>query len=94
MMSKKNTAIAIRSDNLWTRYQQLSPSKKFIIAVFMIWLVQAIPKWTVAVTADGELSAQIMKMFITPRAETTLSMSRLDLDLDYSNQPVLMTLHS
>jgi hypothetical protein len=35
----------------------------------MIWLAQALPKWTVAVTADGELSAEIMKVFITPRAD-------------------------
>jgi hypothetical protein len=35
--------------------------------VFLIWLAQAIPKWTAAVTADGELSARIMKVFVTPR---------------------------
>lgn len=50
-------------------FQQLSRCKKIILIVFVIWAIQAVPKWTVAITADGELSAKIMKAFITPRAE-------------------------
>lgn len=48
------------------RFKNLSTSKKVIILVFVIWLIQALPKWTVAITADGELSAKIMKIFIDP----------------------------
>ncbi len=54
---------------LYQRYQRLSTSKKVIVIVFLIWLAQALPKWTAAVTADGELSAKIMKVFIQPRSE-------------------------
>jgi hypothetical protein len=50
---------------LW--FNNLSTSKKVILIVFLIWLAQAIPKWTAAITADDELSARIMKVFITPR---------------------------
>ena len=52
---------------LCARYRQLSKGKRVIVIVFMIWLIQALPKWTAAITADGELSAKIMKVFITPR---------------------------
>ncbi len=55
-----------KSSGLYARYKQLSTSKKVIIIVFLIWLIQALPKWTVAITADGELSAKIMKIFVTP----------------------------
>jgi hypothetical protein len=48
-------------------FKKLSTSKKVVLIVFVIWLVQAVPKWTVAITADGELSARIMKIFIEPR---------------------------
>jgi hypothetical protein len=48
-------------------FKKMSTGKKVILIVFIIWLIQAIPKWTVAITADGELSAKIMKIFITPR---------------------------
>jgi hypothetical protein len=48
-------------------FSNLSTSKKVILVVFLIWLAQAIPKWTAAITADDELSARIMKVFITPR---------------------------
>jgi hypothetical protein len=54
-------------NRIFRRYKQLSTSKKVIVIVFLIWLIQALPKWTVAITADGELSARIMKVFITPR---------------------------
>jgi hypothetical protein len=48
-------------------FNRLSTSKKVILVVFLIWLAQAIPKWTAAITASDELSARIMKVFITPR---------------------------
>jgi hypothetical protein len=48
-------------------FRKLSTSKKVILVVLSIWAAQAVPKWTVAITADGELSAKIMKVFITPR---------------------------
>lgn len=54
---------------LYQRYKRLSTSKKVILIVFIIWLAQAIPKWTAAIMADGELSAKIMRFFITPREE-------------------------
>jgi hypothetical protein len=54
-----------RGLRLW--FNNLSTSKKVILVVFLIWLAQAIPKWTAAITADDELSARIMKVFITPR---------------------------
>ena len=52
---------------LYERFKNLPTSKRVILIVFMIWLAQAIPKWTAAITADGELSARIMKLFVTPR---------------------------
>lgn len=56
-----------RSVGLFDRYKRLSTGKKAIVVVFLIWAAQAVPKWTAAITADGELSAQIMKVFITPK---------------------------
>jgi hypothetical protein len=55
------------SRGLYQRYKRLSTSKKVILIVFLIWLAQALPKWTAAITANGELSAKIMRFFITPR---------------------------
>jgi hypothetical protein len=52
---------------LWERFRKLPKGKKVILVVFLIWLAQALPKWTAAITADGELSARIMKVFVTPR---------------------------
>lgn len=48
-------------------FRKLSTSKKAILIVLSIWAAQAVPKWTVAITADGALSAKIMKVFITPK---------------------------
>ncbi len=62
VMSKKRP----KSPGLYQRYKRLSTSKKVILIVFIIWFVQALPKWTAAITADGELSAKIMRVFITP----------------------------
>jgi len=50
-------------------YRRLPRSKKVILIVFLIWFAQAAPKWTVAITADGELAGRIMKVFVTPRAD-------------------------
>ncbi len=72
-MQTNSSPVAIRNDGLMASYQQLSKSRKFILIVFIIWLIQEIPKWSVAINADGELSAQIMKVFITPRAESSNS---------------------
>ncbi|MDH5370175.1 MAG: hypothetical protein OEW99_09120 [Gammaproteobacteria bacterium] len=55
-----------KQKGLCQRYKSLSTSKKVILIVFIIWFVQALPKWTLAITADGELSAKIMRIFITP----------------------------
>ena len=55
-----------KSSGLYQRYKELATSKKVILIVFIIWFVQALPKWTAAITADGELSAKIMRVFITP----------------------------
>jgi len=52
---------------LYEWYKKLSTGKKAILIVLLIWLAQALPKWTAAITADGELSAKIMKVFVTPR---------------------------
>lgn len=49
------------------RCRRLPRGKKIILLVFLIWFAQALPKWTAAITADGELSARIMKVFVTPR---------------------------
>jgi hypothetical protein len=73
---------------LWERYSRLSPGRKFMLAVFMIWLAQALPKWTAAITADGEMSAQIMKIFIAPRAETIAAQRQLEQPLP-PQQPLL-----
>lgn len=52
--------------SLFRRYKKLSTSKKVILIVFIIWLIQAIPKWSAAILADGESSAKIMRFFYTP----------------------------
>ena len=52
---------------LLERLNAMSRGRKIVLVVFIIWAVQAIPKWTAAIVADGETSAAIMKFFITPR---------------------------
>lgn len=56
-----------QSPELRERLQAMSRGRKIVLIVFIIWAVQAIPKWTAAIVADGETSARIMKFFITPR---------------------------
>ncbi|MDH5425081.1 MAG: hypothetical protein OEY29_08820 [Gammaproteobacteria bacterium] len=58
-----------KPSGFYQRYKRLSPGKKAIIIVFLIWLIQALPKWAVVITADGETSAKIMRFFYTPRAD-------------------------
>ena len=51
----------------------ISRGKKIVLVVFIIWVAQAIPKWTAAIVADDETSAKIVGFFITPRAEAEQS---------------------
>lgn len=55
------------SRELLDRLAAMSRGRKIVLIVFIIWAVQAIPKWTAAIVADGETSAAIMTFFITPR---------------------------
>ena len=55
------------SSDLKDRLAAMSRGKKIVLIVFIIWAIQAIPKWTAAIVADGETSAAIMTFFITPR---------------------------
>ena len=52
---------------LW--YMKLSLGKKVIITSFLLWLLQAIPKWGFVLLGDGEIAASIMRLLITPRSE-------------------------
>lgn len=56
-----------QTPELLDRFQALSRGKKIVLVVFIIWAIQAIPKWSAAILADGELSARIMTFFVTPR---------------------------
>jgi len=56
-----------KEPELLERLQAMSRGKKIVLAVFVIWAIQAVPKWTAAIVADGETSAAIMTFFITPR---------------------------
>jgi hypothetical protein len=58
-----------KQSGLRERFDKLNTSKKVILIVFLIWLAQALPKWTAAISADDELSAEIMRIFITPRSD-------------------------
>ncbi len=49
------------------RLAAMSRGRKIVLIVFIIWAIQAIPKWTAAIVGDGETSAAIMTFFITPR---------------------------
>jgi hypothetical protein len=55
------------SQEILDRLAAMSRGKKIVLIVFIIWAIQAIPKWTAAIMADGETSAAIMTFFITPR---------------------------
>ena len=49
------------------RIAAMSRGRKIVLIVFIIWAIQAIPKWTAAIVGDGETSAAIMTFFVTPR---------------------------
>ncbi|MCB1888410.1 MAG: hypothetical protein KDH20_12450 [Rhodocyclaceae bacterium] len=48
------------------RLQAMSRGRKIILAVVVIWAIQALPKWATAILADGETSAAIMQLFVRP----------------------------
>lgn len=48
-------------------FRQLPIGKKAVLVIFLIWFAQAVPKWSAAIFASDEFSAEIMKVFITPR---------------------------
>ena len=54
------------------RLQALSRGKKIVLGVFVVWALQAVPKWTAAIVADGETSAAIMSYFVEPSWKTPL----------------------
>ena len=54
------------------RLQALSRGKKIVLGVFVVWALQAVPKWTAAIVADGETSATIMSYFVEPSWKTPL----------------------
>ncbi|MDH5518028.1 MAG: hypothetical protein OEY36_09475 [Gammaproteobacteria bacterium] len=58
-----------KSSGLYQRYSKLSTSKKVILMVFIVWLLQALPKWVVVIVADDQTSAKIMRFFYTPQAD-------------------------
>jgi hypothetical protein len=62
MFGKKITSLY-----LW--YMRLPLGKKVIFTSFVLWLLQAIPKWGFVLLGDGEMPANIMRLFITPRSE-------------------------
>jgi len=55
------------SPYMW--WKNLSPPKKVILISFLIWLVQAIPKWTFVIMGDGEATGDFLRLFITPRGD-------------------------
>jgi hypothetical protein len=52
---------------LW--YHQLPISKKVIFTSFVIWVLQAIPKWGFVLFGDGEVAAMLMTALISPRSD-------------------------
>lgn len=56
-----------KTPEMLERFQCMSRGKKIVFVVFVIWAVQAVPKWTAAVVGDNETSAAIVTFFITPR---------------------------
>jgi hypothetical protein len=64
---KRRPAGTTTPAELLERFQAISRGKRIVLIVFVIWALQAIPKWTAAILADGETSAAIMKLFVTPR---------------------------
>jgi hypothetical protein len=48
-------------------YMGMSRSKRVILICFLIWVVQAVPKWGFVILADGEVAGDIMRYVITPK---------------------------
>jgi hypothetical protein len=55
--------------NFYSWYIRLSLGKRIIIITFILWLLQAIPKWGFVLFGDGEVAKNIMTIFITPKSE-------------------------
>lgn len=55
------------SPEMLERMNAMSRGRKIVLVIFVIWAIQAIPKWTAAIVGDDETSAAIMKVFVTPR---------------------------
>jgi len=53
--------------HLW--YMKLSLGNKVITGSFLVWLIQAIPKWGFVFLGDGEMAASMMTLLVTPRSE-------------------------
>ena len=70
-MDEKKVTKAVKEDpsppDLPDRATAMSRGRKIVLVIFIIWAIQAIPKWTAAIVGDGETSAAIMKVFVTPR---------------------------
>ena len=54
------------SQELRERIAAMSRGKKIVLIVFIIWAVQAIPKWTAAIVADGETSGLAASLLLIP----------------------------
>jgi hypothetical protein len=63
-----DSAAATNAAGNWivNKFLGLSKAKRFLVAVFVVWFLQAVPKWAAVIFASDELSSQIMQMFITP----------------------------
>jgi hypothetical protein len=49
-------------------YENLPIANKVIIGSFLIWFLQALPKWGAVFLGGGETAASLMTMLITPRS--------------------------
>ena len=57
------------NNNGLSNIRSIKLGKKLVLYVFIIWAVQAVPKWSAAIMADDETSAKIIGLFITPKSE-------------------------
>ena len=67
MQEQSKAVAAPPAPEILERLQALSRGRKIVLVVFIVWALQAVPKWTVAILADGETSAAIMRLFLEPR---------------------------
>ncbi len=70
-------------DTITSQFKSLSRGKRLVLIVFLIWAAQAVPKWTLAITADGELSAKIVGIFITPKYQELAHNNRSNEKMTY-----------